>query len=893
MENNSVSELPNNKELPLQLQNILPCGYSYNLKKWTLFENNANHFEADFFINVYTEEEAQEWWQQFNLKSNTTMRVKATCPKTGKVNSFKIYLRCLHQGRLAKQPQKSTTRNTNCPAGMIVAIRRHIKYSRSKLRGPIDPVHPCEIKLRFVHNHETNEGDSLRVRPVSKETEEKLIKLFQVGHSPGSALEMLKMDLQFELGSCYQQISTDRSRCPDKGFCYRLFHKHFGKDNSSYGKKNSVDVLGEKVKFYNDALGDKCLASTVLESDCAIAVCSPFMKRVHSLPQCCDVVFVDTFESHSNKEVGKHYVLLLIALTAKGGLPLGTVLTNSNTTTSWKLGLQLLKELLPARAFSFNSIGDPVFLIADSEVQRVAFLEVWPNSSVAICIFRLLQHVWKWLWDEKNNILKDHRLYLLYLAKTLLFAASDVEIDEKYQVLSADSIAVHYPTFLQVVESTWEKRHTWKFSILPQLPPLTGANNYYEAAARALKDKLVEPTKSFNLIQLLDFLVTRVESYYKTKLLDILNEKFNDIFRTHFATSIPSRVDENINKVAGNYFLVPSEQEAKDEYAVDAELNVCSCPYGINGTLCQHQYWVLQKSPSDMFKVRSCDSELSNRLSYVITGNITIPTPPQISFDIQSLPQVIPNSNEFRVVGMVSENNLPQVQSIVKTFLDHKSSPDTIIEITQTSSDPPVPNINERISLPIHINNDNQDSTTNVNSYSNSVEARSCTVVATSSITDNVREPHETVPFENDSVDKESSNSNVPQNCDTEKSHMLEFKSTDKKMADVLEKFELFCQRVKDGLRNQTTEFLPALEIMMKNLERKGYSDELLVSGLSFFGVFSAPSLMTNKRKRNLKSPAVINEEIVPLVHGHQMVTYGKRRQLDTKNCESKIDQIC
>ncbi|GIY02601.1 SWIM-type domain-containing protein [Caerostris extrusa] len=59
---------------------------------------------------------------------------------------------------------------------MIVAIRRHIKYSRSKMRDPVDPVHPCEIQIRFIHNHPTNCADSLRFRPVSKEVEEKINK---------------------------------------------------------------------------------------------------------------------------------------------------------------------------------------------------------------------------------------------------------------------------------------------------------------------------------------------------------------------------------------------------------------------------------------------------------------------------------------------------------------------------------------------------------------------------------------------------------------------------------------------------------------------------------------------------------------------------------------------
>ena len=77
----------------------------------------------------------------------------------------------------------------------------------------------CTIKNH--HNHETNSADALRRRDVSDDTKAKLIDLFKSGHSPATALDMLKYDLQEDNEDRYAQLSADRSLCPDAQYCYR------------------------------------------------------------------------------------------------------------------------------------------------------------------------------------------------------------------------------------------------------------------------------------------------------------------------------------------------------------------------------------------------------------------------------------------------------------------------------------------------------------------------------------------------------------------------------------------------------------------------------------------------------------------------------------------------
>lgn len=80
---------------------------------------------------------------------------------------------------------------------------------------------PTRVYLDFRHNHHLLSPESLRKRDVSDETVQKLTALYKAGHTPLTALEVIKQDLQANYGDQYIFVSSDRSKCPDKQFCYR------------------------------------------------------------------------------------------------------------------------------------------------------------------------------------------------------------------------------------------------------------------------------------------------------------------------------------------------------------------------------------------------------------------------------------------------------------------------------------------------------------------------------------------------------------------------------------------------------------------------------------------------------------------------------------------------
>lgn len=86
---------------------------------------------------------------------------------------------------------------------------------------PHMPAFPTLVHIINEHNHNLHVPDALRYKDVGPEAIQKLKKLFEAGHSPSTALDILKYDLQLELGEHYAYASADRSICPDIQFCYR------------------------------------------------------------------------------------------------------------------------------------------------------------------------------------------------------------------------------------------------------------------------------------------------------------------------------------------------------------------------------------------------------------------------------------------------------------------------------------------------------------------------------------------------------------------------------------------------------------------------------------------------------------------------------------------------
>ncbi|CAH1101223.1 unnamed protein product [Psylliodes chrysocephalus] len=215
-----------------EFNSVFPPGWGTTIigKKIVEGEDKFPNVELHFFINCTNEEEFGKWLMEFENSTSSSYVIACTDVENGAKLKLKRRLRCHHSTRCTKtyNPSlKNKTRNTNCPSKITVKI--HVirkKYRGKKENFQLLQEAPCEVKLILTHNHMTNTADSLRFRKVSKNVREELLSLYKNGHTAGTALEMIKCNIQLTRDD-YVTALADRNICPTYKYCYDLYMKEF------------------------------------------------------------------------------------------------------------------------------------------------------------------------------------------------------------------------------------------------------------------------------------------------------------------------------------------------------------------------------------------------------------------------------------------------------------------------------------------------------------------------------------------------------------------------------------------------------------------------------------------------------------------------------------------
>ncbi|XP_053198102.1 uncharacterized protein si:dkey-75a21.2 [Scomber japonicus] len=253
----------------LLLKNLLPAGYVHLVCSYE--ETAQTQFRAHIKLKLTSQEEAHKWLEDFQTSSGQTWRKAKTYPNTGRYNAYRVDLRCQHNTFPRTDVKK--TKNTSCGATMYLVLKRHMcSQSRKSRSGDphIKDGYLLNVNLKHEHNHRLSSADAVRRRDVSGETIAKLKTLFENGHTPSSALDSIKHELQEREGENYVHAAADRSICPDVQFCYRLYYKLFQRagsvvtesadctnENISPEQDTSVEHLEEMIQQFCRSLTDK------------------------------------------------------------------------------------------------------------------------------------------------------------------------------------------------------------------------------------------------------------------------------------------------------------------------------------------------------------------------------------------------------------------------------------------------------------------------------------------------------------------------------------------------------------------------------------------------------------------------------------------------------------
>lgn len=292
---------------------LLPTGneYKYLMKSFDRDALSVHAFTTVFKVNLSNREKVRQWLKNFERKSKAQFNVINRHDCKGRLVHLKTRFKCVHN---VKGGKLGVGKHTGCLARMKVTISV-MRASKSSVIAENEMC--CEIELRWAHNHPLVSADALRRHTVSEETDQKLEHLYRHGHGPESARKCIIMEIQdnVEEDEDIEQKLADRSLCPDYKHCHYMFKKLLIQD---YGEPQSNDKLLDFIREMNENGSDEVsIAREQYQNVSLIAICTPFMKRVHNyIHESGELVFVD---SSGGMDRDNYRIFLLMTHSKAGG----------------------------------------------------------------------------------------------------------------------------------------------------------------------------------------------------------------------------------------------------------------------------------------------------------------------------------------------------------------------------------------------------------------------------------------------------------------------------------------------------------------------------------------------------------------------------------------------
>lgn len=507
--------------------------------------------KACFMTEDITEENLEDWIAEYETLNNVSLKIKTKKkPTSGYV--VQNYYRCQHNTRRwspSKDPQRklllnpsARVKNTNCPFQMIIKIEQN---------------GCCTNDIEWEHNHSLGTLEATNFRNISPECIEKVYKLYESGLTPSTARQEYLKDLKEECKDdlAFHTKKADRSVMPrrrDFNYIYTQFalEKFGGKGSAMFPK------LVKKLQEYKEENPESTTRHQIYDGDdipLVIAIVSPLMKRVHKkVPQSGELVFID---ATSNTEEHNLKVFIMCTHSVAGALPCGILITSDEKESTLKQGFEMLKSCLPGYAFYGRgpTLGPKVILTDNCTEERNTLSVVWPKSVLLLCIFHILQQIWRWLHDKNHNITLADRPHLLSLFKKSLYAESEELFEETFNELLNDDNCKCYANLVQYFTQLYEEKQAFALCFRAELPVRGNhTNNFVESQFLVLKDTILRRVKEYNVIGLVDKLTVELQDHYKDKLLSIADGSFDGQYRRRFMGK---------GKDGGTGFKVPNANE--------------------------------------------------------------------------------------------------------------------------------------------------------------------------------------------------------------------------------------------------------------------------------------------------------------------------------------------
>ena len=479
----------------------------------------------------------------------------------------------------------------------------------------------------------------MRLRAVSQETKDAFVSLFEQDFTPSAAWEHHRKNIQEEFPEDYNLKFGDRHLCPDYFWAFKFYRKWIQDTLGSYDGVDAYVKVVEFVKEYNEKkVKDTSLdehhakVAQTIEGQTCVAICDPFMKRVHKyIPQAGELCLMD---ATSNVDRSDTKIFHLMCPSPAGGLPLATLVTTREDAKTIEFGLELLKSILPPDAFYGRgpALGPVLCMTDDGDSERLALISAWPQIILLLCQFHLLQALWQYLWAGSHKIEKQDRAPLLHMFRKLVYSDTEDLFNQALEEMKAQELYKKYPQFKDHVETdVLPRKDEWSllYRIKERLPTSSvNTTNYVESSFRWTKESQFNRHRAYNLLDLLK-IVMDDSQYHARRCIDMANNTLTSRLmnqKSRYLAQKSSIDASKIVKIDEFSFSVPSETVQDKFYTVDINLRLCTCYMGQLKGPCKHKTSVSLTQDLPSFDVvPTKNSEMRSLYMFLGTGQKTNP----------------------------------------------------------------------------------------------------------------------------------------------------------------------------------------------------------------------------------------------------------------------------
>jgi len=181
------------------------------------------------------------------------------------------------------------------------------------------------------------------------------------------------------------------------------------------------------------------------------------MKRIScGLSECEEILFID---ASGNVDRFGCKIFIIYTNSCVGGLPVGGIILTSESMSVIAEGLELWKKLFSPSLLSGRSFKGPkVFMTDDSAAERGALCNVFPESTLLLCIFHILQATWRYLWDSHHGVPLCHRQILYSIIKKMVYSKSSDELENTFENAFKNEFVVQYPKFESYLQKLYQRK---------------------------------------------------------------------------------------------------------------------------------------------------------------------------------------------------------------------------------------------------------------------------------------------------------------------------------------------------------------------------------------------------------------------------------------------------